>query len=503
MALLLAFGIALFILIISYVYFKRQLCQKTNGLPGPKPQILFGNLINSGILTGKKSFHEVMHQYQQEYGDKFVFWFGTYPILVFCSLEHAKAIFADRHTFEQSPLFLPNFELFCPHSIVTFSGSKWKRHARVMMPMFKRAKVIQHLDVIAECADRFIDQCLIADQVHTNLVRQCQTVTMNVIGFIAFDYDLGAEMNSKTKVMFEDFISVVVNVMFFSSLPQWVAKLYLKLNWKYQKTNRFLRELMENIVEQEQNNQDKAGEQERPKNLISSLVSSLNEQANDEQVSSGLTRAEMFDEVLTALVAGFETTATGLAWAIFFLSKNPHVQKRMKDELYQNDLLITDDVQSLPTLTKEKIDALVYCEFVIKEVLRLAPIASVTTRIALQDTVVDNTPVRRGQTVLIGMNNINTDARYWHHDDPKRFIPERYLHEDKDHHPSALLAFGGGHRACIGQDLAWLELKVVIIRLMQRGVTFEDTPENTGGYEERLTCFPKKMAIRVRFDRAR
>ncbi len=102
---------------------------------------------------------------------------------------------------------------------------------------------------------------------------------------------------------------------------------------------------------------------------------------------------------------------------------------------------------------------------------------------------------------MIGLHIIDTDARYWHHGDPMNFIPERFLAEDKNHHPYAMLPFGGGHRACIGQDLAWLELKLIIIRLMQRGVTFEDTPENTGGYEEPMICYPKNIAVRVHIDR--
>ncbi|UJR20344.1 hypothetical protein I4U23_023475 [Adineta vaga] len=502
MAVFLFIVVFILILVASYIYLKRQFSQENNGLPDTKPQILLGNLLNSGVLTGRRTFHEIMHAYQKEYGDKFVYWFGSQPTVVFCLIEHAQTIFSDRQTFEQSPLFLPNFELIAPHGIVTLSGAKWKRHVRVMLPMFKRAKVIQHLDIISECADRFIDQYLIPDQIHTDLVRQCQTVTMNVIGFIAFDYDLDSQVNVKSKTMFYDIITSAVTVMYLAWLPKSFSKLYLKFNWKYQKAHRLLRELMEKIVEQEQNNQNTAVEYERPKNLISSLVSSLNEQANDEQISSGITRAEMFDEVLTALIAGFETTSTALAWCLFYLSKNPHVQQRMKEELYENNLLVTDDIQTLPSLTKEKLDGLTYCECVIKEVFRLAPVAGITTRIALRDTVVDNVPIRRGQTIMIGMHNINTDSRYWHHADPMKFIPERFLNEDKNHHQYALLPFGGGHRACLGQDLAWLELKIIIVRIMQRGVILEDTPKNTGGYEERLTCFPKNTAIRVRINRS-
>ena len=130
----------------------------------------------------------------------------------------------------------------------------------------------------------------------------------------------------------------------------------------------------------------------------------------------------------------------------------------------------------------------------------MAPIAGVTTRMALCDTEVDGVPIRRGETILVGLHNITTDKRFWHHDDPMKFVPERFQGADKDYDPFAMVPFGGGHRGCIGKDLAWLELKLVIIRLMQRGITFEDTPENAGGGEDRLACFPKKMAVRVRVD---
>jgi pentalenene oxygenase len=308
-----------------------------------------------------------MHHYQRQYGDKFVYWLGASPCLTFCLPEDAQTIFIDRQRFEQSPLFLPNFDLICPSNITILTGARWKRHARIMIPVFKRAKVIQHLDTITECADRFIDRCLKENEIHTNLVDQCQTLTMNIIGFIGFDYDLDNDTHSQSRVAIKEFIAYGAKLMLLPVIPQWMLKIYLKLNGHFQQVDRQLRELMEKIVEQEQNNQD-TSEKQRPKNLIASLVSSINEQANDEQISSGLTRSEMLDEVLTAIIAGTETTSTALAWFIFFMSKNPHIQQRIKEELRQHDLLMTDDVQCLPSLTQEKLDLLTYCECVIKEV---------------------------------------------------------------------------------------------------------------------------------------
>ncbi|CAF1541571.1 unnamed protein product [Rotaria sordida] len=160
-------------------------------------------------------------------------------------------------------------------------------------------------------------------------------------------------------------------------------------------------------------------ENEQPKNLIALLVSSLNEEANDDQVLSGLTRAEIFDEVLMMIMTGYETTSTALSWFIFFASKNPQIQQRMKEELRKHHLLMIDNLKYVPPLTVDNLTSLTYCECVTKEVLRLGPVFGLTSRIATYDTIVDDVKIHRGQTILIALHNINTDARYWHHGDPQ------------------------------------------------------------------------------------
>ena len=499
MAILVFVGLTTIAISLLYLYLKRHYARSIDDLPGEEPHIFFGNLITTGLLRNKTTFHEVLLDYQRRYGDKFMFWFGSYPCLVFCLPEHARTIFSDRQTFEQSPLFLPNFDLLCPHGIFLLTGSKWKRHIRVMLPVFKRAKITHYLDTIIECTDRFIEQHLHNNQIHKDLKKHCQSLLMNIIGFIAFSYDFNTALDVSLKDALEDFGFQSSLLMSIPWTPRWLIKFYLKLNWRYQRSHRLIRELTEKILQNEFDNPNTI-EDRRSKNLITSLASSLNEQADDEKTSSGLTRAEILDEILASILAGYGTTYTALAWFIFYTSKYPHVQQRMKDELRDHHLLITDDTECFPPLTQDILDSLTYCECVTKEVLRLAPIAGATTRIALHDTMVDNVPVRRGQTVLIALNNMNTDARYWHHAKSTAFVPERFLNEDKDHHPYSMLPFGGGHRACIGQELAWFELKIIIVRLMQRGVTFEDTSENLVGYEEHVTCEPKHLVVRVRMD---
>jgi cytochrome P450 len=197
--------------------------------------------------------------------------------------------------------------------------------------------------------------------------------------------------------------------------------------------------------------------------------------------------------MLLFLVAGSETTGTALAWFIYFMSKYPRVQAKIKAEL-------GDDKDS--RITVEQVESSTYLDCVLQEVLRYIPIVVGTTRTL---TMADRLPgtgvqLHKGDEVFIPFNTLSRDKQYWKID-PDLFYPERFQSEDKDHHVYASIPFGGGHRQCIGQDLARFELKTIIIRLMQR-VTFGDGGDkvNAGGYVQKLTVIPKHIGVTITFD---
>ncbi|CAF0978129.1 unnamed protein product [Didymodactylos carnosus] len=104
-----------------------------------------------------------------------------------------------------------------------------------------------------------------------------------------------------------------------------------------------------------------------------------------------------------------------------------------------------------------------------------APVVDCILRTLLKDDEFNGVKLRKGDSVLIAFYDVHMDERYWNVN-PHEFRPERFLNEDKNHNPYALGTFGGGYRACAGQDLARLELKTIITRLMQY-VTFVDGGE--------------------------
>jgi cytochrome P450 len=194
------------------------------------------------------------------------------------------------------------------------------------------------------------------------------------------------------------------------------------------------------------------------------------------------------------MVAGFETASASLAWFVHLVSKYPRVQQKIKIELMESG--------NNQDLTMERLDSLVYLDAVINEVLRFAPPAIGTNRTLMADDRLPQSGVQlhKGEQVHISFYSLAHDPRYWSID-PELFYPERFLAEDKNHHSYAYLPFGAGHRQCIGQDLARLELKAAMARLMQY-VTFGDGgPElNAGGHFENVTTQPHHVGVTIEFD---
>jgi len=197
--------------------------------------------------------------------------------------------------------------------------------------------------------------------------------------------------------------------------------------------------------------------------------------------------------MLLFLVSGSETTGTVLAWFIYFISKYPRIQTKLKAELGDN---------KFNRMTVEQIESLTYLDCVLREVLRYIPIVVGTTRTLMTDDRLpgSNVQLHKGDEVFIPFNTLSRDKRYWKID-PDLFYPERFQGEDKDHHLYASIPFGGGHRQCIGQDLARFELKTIVVRLMQH-VTFGDGGEkvNAGGYVQKMTVIPKHIGVTITFD---
>jgi cytochrome P450 len=167
---------------------------------------------------------------------------------------------------------------------------------------------------------------------------------------------------------------------------------------------------------------------------------------------------EVRDQVLIFMLAGQETTATSLAFALHLLARHPQIQAEARAEV--------DRVLGRRRPSAADLAAMPYLTMVLKEAMRLYPAGPVTTRRSVADISIDGHLVPAGSDVLVSAWVTHRHAAYW--DDPERFDPLRFTPENEASRPRyAWFPFGGGPRACIGQHFAMLNATLPLAMLLQ------------------------------------
>ncbi|TLY89554.1 MAG: cytochrome P450, partial [Gammaproteobacteria bacterium] len=158
---------------------------------------------------------------------------------------------------------------------------------------------------------------------------------------------------------------------------------------------------------------------------------------------------ELIDEVMTLIVAGHETTASGLNWTWYLLSQHPGVEARLHAEI--------DAASATPAPGLAQMEALTYTQQVVNEALRLYPPGWLLSRRTIEADVLGGYPVPPGTNVLLPLYLLHRHPRFWK--DPEAFWPERFAPEHEAERPRfAYMPFAAGPRHCIGETFALYEM---------------------------------------------
>ena len=180
--------------------------------------------------------------------------------------------------------------------------------------------------------------------------------------------------------------------------------------------------------------------------------------AGDEQGGPAFSEDEVLDEVIEMLMASHETTGATLAWAFYFLSRNPAARERMEREV--------DAVLEGRPATLKDYDRLVYTRAVLDETLRLAAPAYYIGRQAVADCAIGGYAVPAGANVQLCCYFSHRDAR--HFPQPDRFLPERWTAPQPERPKYAYMPFGAGSRGCVGEAFARMSAVYALAAVAQR-----------------------------------
>jgi cytochrome P450 family 110 len=201
-----------------------------------------------------------------------------------------------------------------------------------------------------------------------------------------------------------------------------------------------------------QNDQRESADASRSgtRNDILTLLMSARDEAGN-----GLMDTELRDELMTLLIAGHETTATTLAWALYWIYRSPDVHGKLLEELESLD----------GNFDPATLIRLPYLNAVCSETLRIYPVALLTfPRVTRSRVQLVGTTLEPGTLVTGCIYLAHRRAQVYR--DPEEFRPERFL--ERHYSPFEFLPFGGGIRRCIGSAFAQFEMKLVLGNILSR-----------------------------------
>jgi cytochrome P450 len=345
-------------------------------------------------------------------------------------------------------------------SVLLLDGAEHLRQRRLMLPPFHGERMRAYAGVMRESADRAIDSWPL-DQEFA-LLPSMQQLTLDVILRAVFGVDPGPRQD-ELKRRLRSMLEPVANR--FGIL---ILALMRAGNGAAVRRFEERRRLVDELIYDEIARRRDAADLEQREDVLSMLLLARDEDGQP------MTDEELRDQLVTLLVAGHETTATGLAWTFDLLLHNPRVMAELRRAVAAGD------------------DA--YVDAVAKESLRIRPVVPGVGR------VVRGGGFELGGYTLREGTEINPSIAVIHarpdsFAGPREFRPERFLEGDPPD-TYTWIPFGGGTRRCLGASFALFEMRMVIRRVVER-TTLEAAGARLERVERRGVTMVPKTGTRV------
>jgi cytochrome P450 family 110 len=387
-----------------------------------------------------------LHNYDQQCGDIFtVNMLGSLNGAVMISNPHTiqQVLTGDTKQFSAPGSINQILQPFLgDRGVILLDGNEHRQRRQLLMPQFHGDKVRGYTDLICSISRKEIDRWQVGETI--NIREQIQSISLDIILQTVF----GLDRNERYDLIREGLVKVAsliespLNASFLL-IPALQRNLGTWSPW-----GRFLRDrsaldrlLYEEIAARRRNYQSNKTD------ILTLLIGAVDADGN------GMSDLELHDELMTLLFAGHETTATALAWAIYWVNYLPEVKQKLLAEIAplgtERDPIV--------------ISKLSYLNAVCSETLRIYPVGMLTfPRIAQESVSLQGYDIAAG-TAISGCIYL-THHREDIYPEPHLFKPERFL--ERQFSPYEYLPFGGGSRRCLGMALAQLELKLVLVEIL-------------------------------------
>ncbi|XP_033110727.1 cytochrome P450 2U1-like [Anneissia japonica] len=447
-------GILLFFLIC--VLFWRRRKSQLNFPPGPLGLPYIGNLL---ALAGEAP-HETLMKISNKYGSVFGLKLGVFPVVVLSDYKSIKEAFVKSgDKFSDRPRMVMFDGISKGRGVIGAYHEKGQKEQRRFalsalrsFGMGKRSfeeKITEEIEVFVEHIKNNFSRVAF-DPSHI-ISTSVSNVTCSIIFGRRFDYRDKTFMEM-LRIMHRSIeLSTNASAMNFLPVLKYVPHTAFAELWKNYLT---FKDFQIGIF----NEHLKEYDPENPRDFIDIYRTQI---SKDKSGVTSFDEANMAFVTADLFVAGTETTATTLLWALLYMTLYPDIQQKVQDEL---DKVV--GAGSHPT--KEHIQRLPYTEAVLLEIQRMGAIVPLgVPHAASLDTKFHGYDVKKGTIIIANIFAVLRDPDLW--EDPNVFDPNRFLDANNQVvRREELIPFSIGRRACLGEQLAKMELYLFFTNLMMR-----------------------------------
>ncbi len=354
---------------------------------------------------------------------------------------------ANREVFSQPDLFKPGGQVIkgpkgSAHrrlrgGLLSIHRDLHRTHRRIMQPPFSKLSVASYVPTVTRLIDQVCDRWVIGEPF--DMYEETTTMANWIAGHVLFGHD-DFERSVQTCDLINRWIDLDVKA----------RRLPLPFNIAGTPFARLLRHAdgLERVMHELIN--DKRKEEELGKDILSVLIQAAKVEGSD------MSDTFMAAHAVILHAAAFITTASSLAWTIYLIAQNPKFAATLDEEIKANITNWPPDA--------ETVDKLPFLDGLIRESLRLLPPVHHTMRTATADTELLGVPLKIADRVVVSAFMTHRDPSIFKN--PTQFDPTRWFGEKPG--PFQYIPFSAGPRLCLGYQFAMLEMKLVIVRIMQR-----------------------------------
>ncbi|MEM8979845.1 MAG: cytochrome P450 [Pseudomonadota bacterium] len=331
------------------------------------------------------------------------------------------------------------------NSLFIAEGAHWRWQRRAATPVFTHRNVANLGPIMSHAAERSSERIAASRGRAIDVFEEMVKATFDVISDVTFSGDKSFDADD-TQRGIELYIqqTAKVSLMDVVGVPTWVPRPGRLFS---SGAMRDMKRLADEVIEARR----ASGPRPVP-DLLDLLLD-----GEDPKTKRKMNTPELRDNLLTFIVAGHETTALTLAWALYLCGFDQEVQAKARAEaqaVLGGRAATADDLEDLP-----------YIRMIIDECLRLYPPAAFVSRTAQEDDTLCGREIKKGDTVMLPIYALHRNELLW--EDAAAFRPERFA-DRKAVDRFSYLPFGDGPRICIGASFALQEAVIILATLLGR-----------------------------------